>query len=339
MLLQIPGQLLRDHAVRGASGLDVAELLLRLSLELRILDLDGNNGRQTLADIVAGQVRIAVLQNFVLSRILVEGLGQRVVEAHDVHAALGRVDVVHEAVFIDVVAVVVLHGHLNVHIVLRAFKIHDLRIRRRLVFVQIPDKLADAALVVKDLLALRMSLIAAHIAECDAQISGQKRRLAQSRAKRIVIVLQRLLEDLRIRLERDGSPGLAGRAGANPFHRLCDLAAGEFHLIDTAVLAHLHLQALRQGIDDRRADAVQAARHLVPAAAEFAAGVQNRENNLQGGLAHLVIDADRNAAAVIGDRDGVARIDRHLDMRTVAGERLIDRIVHDLIDQMVQSAG
>ena len=65
---------------------------------------------------------------------------------------------------------------------------------------------------------------------------------------------------------------------------------------------------LRQGVDDRRADAVQAAGvEVAVAVAELAAGVQRGQDQLQGRLLVLGMHVDGNAAAVVGDGDRVAR--------------------------------
>ena len=45
----------------------------------------------------------------------------------------------------------------------------------------------------------------------------------------------------------------------------------------------------------------------------------------------------RDAAAVVDDLDDVAGQERDLDMRADAGERLVDGVVDDLVDEMVQS--
>ena len=84
---------------------------------------------------------------------------------------------------------------------------------------------------------------------------------------------------------------------------------------------------------------MQAAGDLVAAAlAELAAGVQDGEHDLEGGLVLLLHLRDRDAAAVVDDRDRVVRVDRHRDRVAVAGERLVHRVVHDLVDEVVQPA-
>ena len=108
---------------------------------------------------------------------------------------------------------------------------------------------------------------------------------------------------------------------------------------DVAVAADLDEQQLGQRVDDRDADAVQAAGDLVAAAvAELAAGVQHGQHDLDGRALLLLHDADGDAAAVVDDRDRVVRVDRDVDARAVAGERLVDGVVDDLVDEVVQSA-
>ena len=106
-------------------------------------------------------------------------------------------------------------------------------------------------------------------------------------------------------------------------------------LVDLAVAPDLELQQLRQRVDDRDADAVQTARDLVAVVVELAAGVEHRQHDFRRRLAALVA-VDRNAAAVVDDRDGVVDVDRDVDLVAVAGERLVDRVVDDLVDEVVQ---
>ena len=63
------------------------------------------------------------------------------------------------------------------------------------------------------------------------------------------------------------------------------MAAGEFHLIKLP-----DLQPLGKRVDDRRADTVQTAGDLIAPAAEFAARVQDGIDDLQRGLAGLLLE-------------------------------------------------
>ena len=74
----------------------------------------------------------------------------------------------------------------------------------------------------------------------------------------------------------------------------------------------------------------------VVAALEFSAGVQRGEDDLQRRLFELGHLVDRDAAAVVLDRDGArALVQRDLDARGKAVDRLVDRVVEDLPEQVV----
>ena len=101
---------------------------------------------------------------------------------------------------------------------------------------------------------------------------------------------------------------------------------------------HLHRQPLGKGVDDARADTVQTAGDLVASAAELAARVQHGVDDLKRRTARLRLNVDRNAAAVIHNGDGVALVDRHLNFRAVARERLVDGVIHNFVDEVMQAA-
>ena len=49
------------------------------------------------------------------------------------------------------------------------------------------------------------------------------------------------------------------------------------------------------------------------------------------------VQVDRNAAAVVDDRDRIVFVDGDVDLSAIAGERFVNRIVHDFVNQVVQS--
>ncbi len=101
---------------------------------------------------------------------------------------------------------------------------------------------------------------------------------------------------------------------------------------------HLHVQSRGQRVDDRDADAVQAAGDRVGLAVELAPGVQGGEHHLdRGPLLHRVV-VHRDAAAVVGHPDPAVGEQGDLDPVAVTGQRLIDGVVHHLLDQVVQTA-
>ena len=115
------------------------------------------------------------------------------------------------------------------------------------------------------------------------------------------------------------------------------LAALERDLVFFAIAANVHDDALGKRVDDRDADAVQAAGHLVPAAAELATCVQDGEDDLDRGNLFLLVLFHRNAAPVVDNLDRVVGPDEHLNMVAISGERLVNRIVDDLVHQMMQA--
>ncbi len=91
-----------------------------------------------------------------------------------------------------------------------------------------------------------------------------------------------------------------------------------------------------QGVDDRRADAVQAARELVLRARELAARVQRGQHQLQRRLLVLLLDVDGDAAPVVGHGHRLAvGVQRDVDARAVPVDDLVDAVVDDLPQQVV----
>ncbi len=92
-------------------------------------------------------------------------------------------------------------------------------------------------------------------------------------------------------------------------------------------------------VDDRGADAVQAAGRGVRTAAELPAGVQLGVDDLDAGEPRLRLLVDRDAAAVVVDLRGAVGVQDHVDLAAVTRQRLVDRVVDDLPQAVHQSAG
>ena len=107
-------------------------------------------------------------------------------------------------------------------------------------------------------------------------------------------------------------------------------------LIDLAVAPDFEIERFRQGVDHRDADAVQTARHLVAVVVELPAGVQNGHHDFGGRLAALV-KVDRNPAAVVHDGDRAIDVNRDVDLIAESRQRLVDRVVDHLVDEMMQA--
>ena len=72
--------------------LSIAELGLGLTLELRLGELDGDDSGQTLADVITSEIVIPVLEQTLLTSILIDQSGQRRAKSLLMGAALGGVD-------------------------------------------------------------------------------------------------------------------------------------------------------------------------------------------------------------------------------------------------------
>ena len=83
---------------------------------------------------------------------------------------------------------------------------------------------------------------------------------------------------------------------------------------------------------------MQTARNLVAAAAEFTAGVQNGQNNGQGGDTHFVVNCNGDSSSVITDGNDIVGMYFNLDMSTEAGECLVDGVIDNLVNQVVKSS-
>ena len=117
-------------------------------------------------------------------------------------------------------------------------------------------------------------------------------------------------------------------------------ALGEALAVELLLARYLDDGFGRKGVDDRDADAVQAAGGRIGLAFELAARVERGEDHLERRLARIFgVRVDRDAAAVVGDGQAVARFERDLDPAGMAGDRLVHRIVDDFGGEMVERAG
>ena len=250
-------------------------------------------------------------------------------------SALGRVDVVRKAEDRLLVGAVPLHRDLGLTVLGLALEVDDLPVDRLLVLVQVRDEVPDAALVAElDALAG-----AALVDQLDPQALGEESRLPHALGEGLEVEVGRV-HDLEVGKKRDRRPGRGVLRKRRPLLELADRHAPLVGLRPhVPVPAHLEVEALGERVDDGDADAVQAARDLVAAAvAELAAGVEHGQDDLGRRALLLLVHVDRDAAAVVADRDAIVRMQNDLDGVAVAGERLVDGVVDDLVDEMVEPA-
>ncbi len=106
-------EVVADDFLHDAVNFTVRELGLGLTLEARLGHLDRDDRRQALAHVVAGDARVLVLDQVVGLAVVVDRACQRRAEARKVGAALDVEDRIGVGVNLVVVAVVVLHRHID----------------------------------------------------------------------------------------------------------------------------------------------------------------------------------------------------------------------------------
>ena len=242
-----------------------------------------------------------------------------------------RVDVVGKRVDRLGVAVVPLQGDLDVDAVLLAVHVNRLVVDDGLVLIEIADEGVDAAFV-EELVALPAIAL---VVDGDRHAAVEERELAQALRERVEAELDGL-EDLRVGLEGDLRAALLRRA--RDLEAAGRIAALVGLLVDLRVAPDLEVERLRQRVDDGDADAVETAGDFVAVVVELAAGVEHGHHDFgRGAAARVLIDGD--AAPVVDDGHGVVDVQRDVDLVAEAGERLVDRVVDDFVDEVVQPRG
>src|SRR5262249_9184456 len=136
-------------------------------------------------------------------------------------------------------------------------------------------------------------------------------------------------------LEGDRRARLARRRGAEVLQLAGGVAALELHLEDAAVAAHLGLAPFRERVHGLRAHAVQPDRYAVRRAIELPTVACDRKRFFERGLSGVLLDADGNAAAVVGNGYRTIGVNDHADVFAEPREGLIDRVVDDLVDEVM----
>ena len=273
-------------------------------------------------------------------------------------AALVRVDGVREGMHRFVVGGVPLHRDLHLHRFALDLETDDRRVNRVLGGVEVLDVVDQTARVVEGALE-RLQRLGDPAAPADrlrgrsdlgqvGQVGSVRRssrslmvrplfRNAISCSRRETVSTLYWVVSKIAAVGPEGDDGAGSRAGAELVER-AGLRIGVGLLVRLAVAVDLHLEPGGQRVHHRDADAVQAAGDGVGVGVELAAGMQDRHDDLDGGPLLLRVHLDRDAAAVVVDRDAAVGAQRHGDVVGVAGHRLVDRVVDDFLDQVVQAA-
>ena len=82
---------------------------------------------------------------------------------------------------------------------------------------------------------------------------------------------------------------------------------------------------------------MQATGDLVAVPAELAAGVELRQHDRQRRQILLGHEVDRDAVTPVPNRDGMVRMEDHLDALVASREGLVDGVVDDLVEEVMEA--
>ena len=78
--------------------------------------------------------------------------------------------------------------------------------------------------------------------------------------------------------------------------------------------------------------------YLIASTAEFTAGMKDGKYNFHRWKTRLMVDTYRNTTSIICNCDRIILVDIHNNLIAISCQSLIHRIVHDLIDKMMESS-
>ena len=199
-----------------------------------------------------------------------------------------------------------------------------------------PDVVDDAVFVLEGLCGLRVGPL---VDEPDLEPFVQEGHHLKALDHRLGAELD-LLEDARVRPEGNGRAGPSAWRG--PGHlELAPRFAAVFELQDVVVAVAIDLEHQSRGerVDDGHPDPVQSPRHLVAAALpELAPGVEGGQHHLGGSpVLELLVGAGRDPSPVVAFPYPPVREKGDVDAGGVPGHCLVDRVVHDLPDEVVET--
>ena len=171
-------------------------------------ELDAQNGGEALADIVAGEGGILLLQEIVRLGVLVDGAGERGAKTGKVRAAVRIRNRVCEAKDLVRVGVVVLQHGVDEDLVALAGDDDRLGMEYRAGLAELADKLLDAVLVEEGLAAGAVLLVIALVGEDDLDAGIEEGEFAETSGEPLELEGGRDREDLGIGKEGDEGAGL-----------------------------------------------------------------------------------------------------------------------------------
>ncbi|CCY02905.1 uncharacterized protein BN812_00459 [Prevotella sp. CAG:924] len=225
--------------------------------------------------------------------------------------------------------------HLNGHALLLCLQIDDIIEQMGTVTINITHEFFQTVLCMEDFRTCLSSLgIRAQIGECDFHTGIQISQLTHTTCHDVPLI-SRSRKDRAIRPELLTGTTFLGRA--NHLHRIERATLLIFLLIDLAITEHLRHHVCRERIHTAHTHTVQTTADLVGAFIKLTSGMEHRHHHFKGRLVQLRMLIYRDTATIILHRHRTVHIECHLNVVAITGHGLIDRVVHRLIDKMVQA--
>ena len=326
-------QTFAHQAVHHALDIRGDELVLGLAAELRVRHLHGEDAGEAFAEVVAVELHLFFLGDALAFHVRLHDARQRHAEAADVGAtiALGNVVRIGEHAFRNGVRPLRRHFHGDAAAgdFFGGGKVEDVIVQWLAGAVLVLHVSFDAAVVLEHLEAL-----VAFVAQFDAHAAVQERQFTQATGE-VLEVEHCLLEDDRARLETHAGAAPVRRADFR--QRRLRVAVAVFLAVQAAIAANAEMQHFGKRIHHRHAHAMEAARDLVGVLVELAAGMQHRHDDFSGTTPLTGVDVRGDAAPVVLHRHGFVGVYGDGDAVTVAGQRLVDGVVHHLEHHVMQA--
>ena len=310
----------------------VEEFVFRLVRKRRIGEFDANNGIEPFADIFTRNRTFEILhERLLLLCILVDDARECRFERRFVRAAVAVADVIRKAKQYFLICIRPLQSQFdrNAFFFERLDDVDWRGVNRFFVCRQKFDIATKPTFEVEDLLFL----VAALVVEDDLDARIEIRKLAQSLAQQIEIVVGDR-EDRIVGHPMNRRARLIGWAFVAQGKQGLPLFV--FLVIVAPIAEDIEVEMFAQCVDARDSDAVKTARNLIRIVVEFAAGMQNSHDDFGRRNAFFLMDFGWDTAPIVAHRDAVIFVDIDDDFVTKPSQRLVDSIVDDFVDELMQ---
>ena len=327
-----------DEAFDNGTHFRRDELVFGLRGKFRIRHFDRQHAGETFARIVARQGHFLALGDTGVAGVIIDDAGQRRAEARQVRAAVALGNVVGEAQHVLVIAVVPPGCEFDRDPVALCFQINRRADERRFCTVEIAYEFGEAAFIHH---VDRARLDTARVGERNARAGIEEGQFAQTMFERA---------EIEIRFGERQSGRMKGDLGARTRFAIGHLARFahclerrhrhtmfKTHLVFLTIAPDAHFEPVGQRVHHRDADAMQTARHFVGILVELTARMKLGHDDFSRRHALALVDIGRDAATIVVDGHGPVGVEANIDDIGVTGQRLVDGVVHDLIDHVMQA--